>query len=94
MIELQEFIKVYGSEGQEFFQADEDEAVELYTGLDILNCERVLGYGVPIDSNKWEVFQASREAENFYKETVGELTSSNFIFDPSGVRERVEFDYV
>jgi hypothetical protein len=92
VIELQEFLKVYGSDGVEFFPADSD-AVELYTGLEILKIVSVNGYGVPLTDSQWEVFATPERAEEFYEETVGELTSSNFVFNPKGVRERVEFDY-
>ncbi len=93
MIELQEFLKVYGEDGVQFFEAESD-PVESYTGLEILKISTVMGYGVPLTDSQWEVFPTAERAEEFYEQTVGQLTSSNYIFNGHGVRERVEFDYV
>jgi hypothetical protein len=91
MINLDKFFKVFGDEGTEYFPIDSD-PYELYTGMEILRVSEVEGYGVPVTEQEFKVFKDPSDAEDFYNQLMGGVTSSNLVFDPNGIRERIEYN--
>jgi hypothetical protein len=90
MIDVQNFLKVFGSDGVQFV-LESDTPDEAYTG-EITSVEPIQGYGVPLTDKLWEVFTSQQQAERFYRRQVGEITSNDLIFEPSGIRHR-DMDY-
>jgi hypothetical protein len=89
MIQLQKFLKIYGSDNIQFV-LESDNPEDSYTGLEIAKIKKVSGFGVPITDKLWEVFSSEKDAEKFEDQMRGTLTTSNYILSHNGIRERVE----
>lgn len=89
--ELETFVKLFGDQGVQYIrEEDAENAAELYQGSELLRTKRVSGYGVPIDETFLEVFSAPEEAARFYNDVRGVVTSGSLLFEPYGIRERME----
>ena len=88
MINLDKFYKVLGDEGVEFFPAEVgNDVLNLYTGSRIDRIKLVRGYGVPLTDFEYRVFSNVQDAESFYRDNFGEVTSSGFALSDYGMRE-------
>jgi hypothetical protein len=91
MLEISEFLKVYGSEGVEFTTLDVD-PYDSYSGLEVTRVEKISGYGVPVTETLYEVFTNLINAEQRYSEIRGDITSNDLVFSSYGSRTREDIN--
>ena len=90
-IQLEKFLKVYGSDGLQIVAAEDRDSVnEIYTGVEVRRIRPVVGYGVPLGDGLYKLFNRPEDAVAYYNQTFGQVTSSNYVLEGYGIRERIE----